>query len=75
MAASNPIDQIERNRATVDDPSDLMKLVSHVEVKDRGTVRSLYAKPWFAWKQCCVADSARHESENERSAGAFGRSA
>ena len=38
-AASDLMDQIERNRATVDDPSDLMKLVSHVEVKDRGTVR------------------------------------
>ena len=38
-AASDLMDQVERNRATVDDPSDLMKLIWHVEVKNHGAVR------------------------------------
>ena len=38
-AASDIMDQCERNRARVDDPADLMKLVSHVDVKDHGSTR------------------------------------
>jgi hypothetical protein len=38
-AASDLMDQAERNRASVDCAADLMKLISYVEVKDHGATR------------------------------------
>jgi hypothetical protein len=38
-AASDLMDQVERNRAMVDDPADLMRLISRVEVKGHDTFR------------------------------------
>merc|ERR1712166_551444 len=38
-AASDLMDQVERNRAGVDEATDLLTLISFVEVKDHGSVR------------------------------------
>ena len=58
--ASDIMDQCERNRVRVDDPEDLMKLISHVDVKDHGASRQQWGFAQVVLVAAIVASFAHY---------------
>jgi len=69
-AASDLMDQCERNRARVDDADDLMKLVSHVDVKGHGSSRQQWSFPQVVLVAAIVAAMAHYYGALAFGAGA-----
>ena len=64
------MDQCERNRARVDDADDLMKLVSHVDVKGHGSSRQQWSFPQVVLVAAIVAAMAHYYGALAFGAGA-----